>query len=267
MIRISLWIGCAALVGSLHGQEVDLDQARMDLMRKRALGIRFQSAVENFPNQLSTEPLFRYDDVPRGYVDGTVWRLGKEGRPHAIITTELHPKYAGQYPRVVYDLLSMSAPPFQANSDDINWNPGASAVEFEKLAVDVKPESTPAKRLFQMKRLMQRFTAHQVVSEEDPEEKQLSLRLLPRPIDRYQTTKNENSDAATFLFVAGRMPGVIVFLETDGTAWQYGIGRLSAPSTLTVSFDHAKIWSVAPNFGTSGTPYNATNAPAKIPGH
>lgn len=68
------------------------------------------------------------------------------------------------------------------------------------------------------------------------------------------------------LLVAGRMPGIILLLETDGEEWQIGIARLSARCSLTVSLDENTVWSVTPSFGSSANPYFATNAPAVIPG-
>lgn len=247
-----------------------IENQRMEVMRTRALAMRFRG-IDGMPKSLEAEPLFRYDDVPRGYVDGAVWRWGEQGRPRAIVTTELHPRYLGSGPRIVYDFLSLSDHPFSAISEDSQWSPSDSAVEFKSLPSDLQERfvvgQTPENRMFQMKRIMQLFAAHQVVSEENPEESRLSLRLLPRPIDRYQESGGEREDGAIFLFVAGRMPGVIVFLETDGQQWVYGIGRLSAPSTLTVSIDGQEVYRVPPNFGTWSSSYNASNSSVKVPGY
>ncbi|MFK8110890.1 MAG: hypothetical protein AB8B91_01735 [Rubripirellula sp.] len=249
--------------------KTNLEQQRMDLMRSRAQAIRFQCEMKGLPDRMQAEPLFRYDDVPRGYVDGAVWRWGKSGRPMAIVTTELHPDYLGGGPRVVYDFLSLADFSFSAISNDSQWAPSTSAVVMQPLPPAMQEEfkvgQSPSVRMFQMKRIMQHFSAHQIVSEENPEETKLSLRLLPRPIDRYQPSKSKMADGATFLFVAGRMPGVIVFLDTDGNQWQFGIGRLSAPSTLSVRVAENEVYRVPPNFGTWGGSYNASNSTAKIP--
>lgn len=63
------------------------------------------------------------------------------------------------------------------------------------------------------------------------------------------------------------MPGIMVFVETDRKTWQYGIGRLSAPSTLVVTFDDKEIYRVPPKFGTWSASYNASNSPIKVPGY
>jgi hypothetical protein len=249
-------------------QKPGLEEQRMDVMRERAMAMKFTGGWSaGLPGQVQSQPLFRYDDVPRGYVDGAVWRWGQEGRPYAIITTELHPKYLGGGPKVVYDFLSLSDASFTMKSDDSSWQPSSSAVTMQNLENGPKPADTQAQRLFQMKRIMQRFAAQQVVSEEKPAEIKLRLRLLPRPIDRYQPPGNENADGATFLFVAGRMPGIIVFLETDGQGWKYGIGRLSAPSTLRVTVDEIEVYLVPPSTGSSRGSYNATNSTCEVPGY
>jgi len=122
-----------------------------------------------------------------------------------------------------------------------------------------------------MKQLARRFSAVQTVSEPGTENEQLILRLLPQNIDRYVPATDEvalrstKSDGAMFLFVAGRMPGVVLLLETDGEKWQFGVGRLSAPSTLILSLDDKPVWSVPRDVGGSSDPYFATNAPANLP--
>ena len=264
-------------MGQVAGQETEpkkpnqktadnasLEEQRMDLMRSHATDIQFATSDKQLPKQVQAEPLFRYDDVPRGYLDGAVWRWGDGGRPLAIVTTELHPRYLGSGPRIVYDFLSLSDFSFSAISDDSSWRPSTTAVQMKDLPDQQPPAETAAQRLFQMKRIMRRFSADQVISLEPPQRK-LSLRLLPRPIDRYQTNSDPRSDGATFLFVAGRMPGVIVFLDTNGKTWTYGVGRLSAPSTLRVSIDNENVYSVDPDTGSWNSGYTASNSPVKIP--
>ena len=262
------------LIVSVNGEEAanaasELSTARLKLMRDTAVGFEF-SGGEDVPKTVETEPLFRYDDPTRGYEDGTVWRLGKSGRPLAIITTELHPRYGyhgtnSSNPRMVYDLLSLSPKPLRSRSKDLIWTPQTSAVNMKALAVDVVVADTPARRMLQMKQIARRFTGVQEVSDPGLDERQLALRLLPQNIDRYQSGESPNSDGAIFLFVAGRMPGFILVLETDGTNWEFGAGRLSGPSTLALSFDNEEVWAVKPDNGGVRSSHFATNAPAVLP--
>ena len=68
---------------------------RMAIMRERTLKLALESDVISFPKTLRSEPLFRYDDLTRGYVDGAIWRDNAKGRPKAIITSELHKNFLG----------------------------------------------------------------------------------------------------------------------------------------------------------------------------
>src|SRR5262245_38141171 len=97
----------------------DLAQRRLKVMKTRVQDISFTSPDTEFPKHLHPTPVFRYEDQPRGYVDGTVWRLGEQGRPLALITSELHPNYLNSGSRIVYDFLSLTARPFTAKSSDV----------------------------------------------------------------------------------------------------------------------------------------------------
>lgn len=236
---------------------------RMAVMAAHAGTIRTTSSEAGFPTRLQDKPLFRYDDETRGYVDGTVWRLGETGRPRAIVTTELHPNYLGGGPRVVYDAFSLNEQPFRAASGTFQWNPPDSAVEIQPLPRGPVPSASAPQRLTQIKDLSRRFTATQEIEETD--RTLVQLRRLPREIDRYQSGAAENSDGALFLFVNGRNPGLVLLIETDGTNWQFGVGRLSAPSTLTLKLDDEVVWTQPrAGLGTSSS-YTATNTPAKFP--
>src|SRR5262245_26314033 len=93
-------------------EKSNVARERLAVMTSRIESIVISSTDAAVPKQMQPTPLFRYDDETRGYVDGTVWRLGAKGRPLAIITAELHPNYLGDGPRIVYDLLSLTGRPF-----------------------------------------------------------------------------------------------------------------------------------------------------------
>jgi len=261
LLCLSCWSLAAVFAGDDKAESI-ADQ-RMELMRTRAESIVIQSPVESVPSALEEEPLFRYDDQTRGYVDGTVWRLGKTGRPLAIITAELHPHYLGGGPRVVYDFLSLSDLQFTARSKDVpGWSPSESAVDIHVLPNGPSPAGNAALRLAQMKQLAGRFTATQEV-----EGQKVPLRLLPKPIDRYEPSAESFADGALFLLVNGRNPGLVLLIETNGHDWFYGIGRLSLPSTLIASLDDVVVYEEPPLTGyTWSSPYTASNSPAVIPG-
>lgn len=262
---LSTLVIIGSLVGSGIGEEESdksIEQERLDVMREHAQQMRFRSNIAGFPKSLVDQPLFRYDDQARGYVDGTVWRLGTAGRPKAIITTELHPKYYGE-PRIVCDYLSLTDAPFRAAvAESATWTPSVSAVEMKPLSDVPKLAETKPQRLVQLKKVSERFHAHQSV-----EGQELELRLLPRPIDRYQPSERADSDAAIFVFVSGRNPGVLLVIEASDDGWQYGVGRLSGPSALTLTSDNQEVWRVSPAIYEWHAPYTAANFPIVIPGY
>ena len=242
----------------------DIARQRLEIMTSRIDGIVVSSKDPDFPKRLEPTPLFRYDDETRGYVDGTVWRLGEKGRPLAIITTELHPRYLNGGPKVVYDFLSLTERPFAARSADVAWSPRGSAVVLKALRDAPAPSSIAAKRLTQLKQQARRFSGTQEVQEID--KTFVHLRLLPREIDRYSPAPGDLADGAIFLFANGRNPALLLVVETDGDQWRYGIGRLSSPSTLEMRLDDAVVWS-GPRIESFdwSQPYTASNSPAEFP--
>lgn len=238
-----------------------IEQERLETMREHALKMEFRANELQFPKSLIDQPLFRYDDQARGYVDGAVWRLGAVGRPKAIVTTELHPKYYNE-PRIVCDYLSLTDTRFIARvADNTTWTPSSSAVEMKPLSGGPKLAEAKPQRLFQLKKMSERFEGHQFV-----EGVELELRLLPRPIDRYQPSDRDDSDAAIFVFVSGRNPGVLLVIEAKEDEWQYGVGRLSGPSALTLALDGKVVWEVKPAEYAWNASYTAANFPIVIPG-
>jgi hypothetical protein len=253
----------ASIADEREGASSSIDQQRLELMTRRVESISISSSAGT-AEKLSPTPLFRYDDQTRGYVDGTVWKWGDKGRPRAIVTAELHPNYLNSGPRVVYDLLSLSDDPFFMKSPDITWSPRASAVAMTELPDAPVTAETPAQRLTQFKKEARRFSATQDIQELTTTH--VSLRLLPREIDRYVPGKADKADGVLFLFVNGRNPSIVLLLETDGTKWSYGAGRLSLPSTLELMLDGTAVWSRPKSPAYDGTSsYTAMNSAAEIP--
>ncbi len=238
---------------------------RMEVMKSRIEQIRVSPRDAGVPERMRPVPLFRYDDETRGYVDGTVWRLGETGRPLALVTAELHPHYLNGGPVIVYDLLSLTPKRFTMRSDDLpGWSPGGSAIAMEPLSDGPVPAMNPVTRLAQLKEQSRRFTGTQEITELDKQF--VHLRLLPREIDRYKPTDAPLADGAIFLLVNGRNPALVLIIETDGKAWQWGVGRLSLPSDLELLLDDQSVWKQPrnPSYGWN-TPYCATNRPAEFP--
>lgn len=101
-----------------------------------------------------------------------------------------------------------------------------------------------------MKDLARRFSCR-LTGDADGEQ----LRLLPRPLYRYQTNRDNLIDGALFAFVQGTDPEVVLVLEATRrdkrSEWRYALTRLSM-ATLEADLDGKSMWAVPADSGATG---------------
>jgi hypothetical protein len=238
-----------------EGVEQEWKAERLELMQEHMQAFTVRSDIEGFPEKFEATPIFRYDDPARGYVDAAVWRLGEEGRPKAIVTTELHPRFFNR-PRIVFEYLSLTEEAYSVGP----WSPAASALEFRPITGAPVPADNERARGLQLGRLAARFAANEI-AEGQPTE----LRLLPKPVHRYRPA-GEGTDGGMFFFAYGTNPEAALFLETDGDGWSYAVGRLSGAAQMIVTLDGETAWEVGAAAYQWSQPYTASNTAASIPG-
>jgi hypothetical protein len=116
------------------------------------------------------------------------------------------------------------------------WAPESAGVKFHDVPDGPAPAETPVLRLAQMKSLGARFTATLTGWKDDESEREV-LRLLPRPLYRYDmkaaTDTHANlRDGALFAFVQGTDPEVLLLMEDvvldDRPRWQYAFARATS---------------------------------------
>lgn len=241
-------------------KDSELSLERLKLMQNRMAAVKVSSAGPDVPAKFSAKPIFRYSDPARGYVSAAVWKLGDEGRPRAIITTELHRQFHGK-PRIVYEFLSLTPNSFSAASKDFNWSPQETDIEFRPIPDAPEPDESPQRRLLQLKQIAKRFAGNELVDKQ-----QCELRLLPQPIDRYTPSTVARADGAVFLLTFGTNPEVALFLESDGKAWSYAAGRLAGATEISLTIDGDPAWSASPVKYGMDQAYTANNTVADIPG-
>ena len=187
----------------------------------------------------ASKPLLRYSDPTRGAIevvgsvllDATVWRLGTEGRPTALVTVEIY-RANNRSRMLAFEFLSLTEAKYvlKHKTEKIRWDPAASALALNKLPDAPKPAATATARLVQMRQLARRFGAKEVRNKES-----IECRLLPQPIDRYQSAADKIVDGAIFVYANGTNPELGVVFESDGQRWRYGTLRLcSAESSVTL---------------------------------
>jgi hypothetical protein len=237
-----------------------LAKERLSLMQRRMSAAKVSSPEKGFPEKFSEKPIFRYTDPARHYVAAAVWKLGESGRPRAIITTELHRRFRGK-PAIVYEYLSLTPAKFFVTEGDFGWMPESSVLEFKPVTGAPNPGETAAQRMRQMRAIINRFTGEEVSDNERCE-----LRLMPQPIDRYVPSSAERADGAIFIAAFGTNPEALLFIESDGQAWNYAVGRVTGAQTVSLSIDGAKAWEGPPVRYALNSPYTASDARADIPG-
>jgi len=219
-------------------------EANLKAMERRAREMKVRPA--EMPNQEVTmvpKPLFHYTDEPRRILDGTLWGWLSQGRLLAICKIENYAQsaQAGQW---LYCLGSLSPDLIEAEWEDGHrWSaskPGIllQAIERWPAAAEGKPA-----RLRQMKELVGRFEA--TMSDQGASQQ---MRLLPRPLYRYENAAGELLDGAVFgLTSNGTNPDAILLLElhqSEGRAaqWMFGVSGMTA-SALSIKLGETEVWS------------------------
>ena len=132
------------------------------------------------------------------------------------------------------------------NDSNHQWLPRA-AVPLHAIPDPPAPAATAKQRAIQMREIAREFTAHTI----DNVGVRWQLRLLSRPLYRYQNAESDLIDGALFAFVsdAGTDPEIVLILEAvkngEKATWHYRTVRLSI-SSLYVQYKGKRRLDVAP---------------------
>jgi hypothetical protein len=244
------WLASRIILGllvssasSVSAQDDPRAKQRLEIMQAAVGGLEVEPAELKGKAALTfaPKPLLRYSDPTRGggneaaanvLLDASVWRLGTEGRPTALVAVEIYE--APDASRLLaYEFLSLSATKFSLRhkTEKIRWDATGSALDLKEVPDAPKPAATAAARLAQMRQLARRFAAKERLKNES-----IECRVLTQPIDRYQSPAEKIVDGAIFAYANGTNPEVGVVFESDGERWRYGILRLTA-AELSVTLD------------------------------
>jgi hypothetical protein len=180
--------------------------------------------------QLGPQALLKYNDPARGYPAAGLWRIGKSGRPKGLVVLELcHNAADSRRGDLHHELSSFESEGLALSGvDGVAWRPRASVLDFKPLDDAPAPASTAQRRLLQMKQLARDFAITESYQGDVS-----TLRLLPRPIDRYEDRKAGIDDGAMFAFTYGTNPELVLLLKCQDKEWQFAVARLGG-AELTV---------------------------------
>jgi hypothetical protein len=159
-----------------------------------------------------------------------------------------------------FDSLSRDSKVIARDKDQVIWSPQSAGVEFKEVPKAPKPAKTAAERLRQMKAIAEGFKATMTGWAADDSDQE-ALRLLPRPLYRYDLANAKEPDSklvdgGLFAYVIGTDPEVVLVLEAIGTAdkaeWQYALARATSGG-LEVKLGDDVVWT-APKHPASQNP-------------
>jgi hypothetical protein len=208
-----------------------------------------------FPDAEAKDPaeaitVLRWANNQRGSQDGVTVLFVHGGRPLAA---------ACIYPwaqRLEHDFESLARGKILARRDGaVVWQPQESGVQFADIPGAGLPDDSRGQRLRQMKALAEKFKATLLGFKADNSDRE-ELRLLTRPLYRYDPKEAPLIDGAVFAFAMGTDPEVLLLIEAvkdgDKSKWQYGFARRTS-GELEGRLGEQVVWHAA-RFPTQNDP-------------
>jgi hypothetical protein len=213
-------------------------------MKVRRAGARPDAQAEAGA-ELIPQPLFHYTDEPRRILDATLWGWTSQGRLLAICKIENYEGQSHPEGQWLYCFGSLSRGLVEAEwSDGHRWTAQKPGLELALLPKAPAPAEGKAARLRQMKEIAKRFDATII---DTPVNRRQQMRLLPRPLHRYETPAGELLDGAIFgLTTNGTNPDAILAVELHKTEapepeWKFAVAGMTQ-GALSVRFDEKEVW-------------------------
>jgi hypothetical protein len=215
-----------ATIGQVAADEgpPSTNEASLQRMLTDLAGFDLSVADSSAELTLRPVPALRWSYPIRNVDDAAlfVW-LGKD-RPE-LVTTVMSFRDARQDLRRAYEFLSLSDYRLDAVHQGASvWHPDEAGVSWQPVPAAPAPADTSVERRRQLTSLAGGFDVA-VLSDSNRYE----LRLLPRPLHRYQNGGAGVLDGALFAFVEGTDPELVLLLETrpDKPGWRFASGRLT----------------------------------------
>jgi hypothetical protein len=195
------------------------EAARRERLMKLHLGDAleytiYRDASKQEKLDLRNEPVYVWTNPVRtSQQDGVVFIWTGRGRPEAIGTIFSSATAGGQR-GVTHELHSLSLSTLavtRQGTHENQWTPQVAGIELAPIEGAPRPAGSPAQRLRQMRALAREFLA----ATRDAQGNRWELRLLSKPLYRYESTDPEVLDGALFAFVtsAGTDPEALLVIE------------------------------------------------------
>lgn len=173
--------------------------------------------------ELVKAPVLRYSDTISPVSDGLVFVWTRGGRPEAVMAA-----HHGTQGHTWLEFRSLSLSPLTATwKDSVEWMSRTAGVEFQPIEGAPEPDRSAARRLSQMRSMLEAFSA----SVSDNRLGRQELRLLAQPIYRYAQPERGITDGAIFAFVLTTNPEFLMVVEAQTMEgkprWMYSPARFT----------------------------------------
>jgi hypothetical protein len=197
------------------------------------------------PATARPEPVLRFSNPGVGRVYGDVFLFIGEGRPEAVMSIF---KWFTPWTGFEAEMHSLSTSPLKARRDgQVVWEPVRPGIEMKDVPDAPSPAASALERLGQMRTISGSFAGHLLDARVEATGEDQALRLLPKPLYRYEPKDPALVDGALFAFVLGTDPEFFLLLEANesprGPRWQYGLARMN-DDPLQVTYKGKAIWKV-----------------------
>ncbi len=188
-----------------------------------------------------SQPLMHWKNPERQQDQGAMYAWERNGRP-LVLGSIFTYEYGGNV-FCRHEMLSLADTPLTAKLDGSTvWSPNRVGLQWKPFDDTTTPADSAARRLFQMRTLARKFTGSLKVPNQQPS----ILVLLPQPLVRYESAKEDVIDGAVFSLAVGTDPEILLVIEarksSDGTPKFFYSPARSHYHSLELQLDGAKVW-------------------------
>ena len=239
---------------------------RVEFQEFKQAAARYRIVTESDPpktTMLAPEPILHWTNPLRRTSNGAVFIWVADGRPEAVASFYRY-AYEG---RTIEDhefQSLMTTTGLTATRDGQKvWAAPTGGISLATIPGAPRPAAAPGERLRQMRDLAREFHAFLDMPDDRSE-----LRLLPKPLYRYEANRPDLLDGALFAFVVTTDPEVLLMIEARpgaaDWAWHYGFARMSMVN-LKAQHKDQRVWSADWVYDLEGPnkPYVTLRAPGR----
>jgi hypothetical protein len=199
------------------------------------------------PLTLQPKSVLRWSNPATQHVYGDVFFWTLDGRPEVVMSLFK----VWQPPRGLHaEMHSLSLAEVSAEREGgVVWRSTEPGITLADVPDAPTPADSTTRRFSQMRALAKGFSAELVDRRVSEDGERQALRLLPRPVYRYESSDPDVPDGALFAVVLGTDPELVVLIEArrseDGLRWQYGLARMN-DDAMVVKYNDQVIWRFDP---------------------